>query len=183
MIEDEVYPLRAGYSGKVPPEVAKAAWWINDFDGWNWQAIRQYLREHGVSGEECDSLTMMGVRMRCQAAAPKIVLSLGGTIATHTGTITRIEGDEPAGEPVLQATKPEARAFMDAKQWCTAAYAQQRYGITAQQLNRASKQENGLGGIIVNRSRAQVGEGKRGQVLVYHAGDLQRLANHLDHGE
>ncbi len=60
MTEDEVYPLRAGHSGKVPQEVAKAAWWINDFDGWNWQAIRQYLREHGVSGEECDSLTMMG---------------------------------------------------------------------------------------------------------------------------
>ncbi len=92
MTEDEVYPLRAGHSGKVPPEVAKAAWWINDFDGWNWQAIRQYLREHGVSGEECDSLTMMGVRMRCQAAAPKIVLSLNGTIATHTGETTRIEG-------------------------------------------------------------------------------------------
>lgn len=86
---------------------------------------------------------------------------------------------KPTGERLLQASDPEAKAFRDAEQWCTAAYAQLRYGIKAQQLTRASKQENGLGGIIVNRSRAQVGEGKRGQVLVYHAGDLQRLANRL----
>lgn len=90
---------------------------------------------------------------------------------------------EPTGERLLQASDPEAKAFRDAKQWCTAAYAQQRYGIKAQQLTRASKQENGLGGIIVNRSRAQVDKGKRGQVWVYHAGDLQRLANRLDHEE
>ena len=90
---------------------------------------------------------------------------------------------EPTGERLLQASDPEAKAFRDPKHWCTAAYAQQRYGIKAQQLTRASKQENGLGGIIVNRSRAQVDKGRRGQVWVYHAGDLQRLANHLDHEE
>ncbi len=195
MTEDEVYPLRAGYSGKAPAELEQIVVerLIDDWDGLNWQALRQILREHGVSGEECDSLPMMGVRMRCLFAAPKIALNLGGTIATHTGRITpahwnivRVEGLAFAGqetEPVLQATESEARAFMDGKHWCTAAYARQRYRIRPQQLTRASTQEKGLRGVVVTRKMAQVGNGKRGRRWVHHAGDLQRLANALERGE
>ena len=92
------------------------------------------------------------------------------------GDNSRDDNVDPAP---LKATDYEAKAYMDGKQWCTAAYARRRYGIKPQQLNRASTQEKGFKGIIVTREKAQVGEGKRGRMLVYDAGDLQRLSNAL----
>ena len=93
-------------------------------------------------------------------------------------------GDDPPNDTetstLLKASDAAAKAFMDGKQWCTADFALNRYGIKPQQLNRASTQEKGFKGIIVTRKKAQVGERKRGRMLVYHAGDLQRLANALD---
>ena len=150
MTELEIYPLRAGYSGEAPPELVKAVrdGFIDDWDGLNWEALRQALREHGISGEELDSLTMMGVRMRCLFAAPKIRLPLGGTIATHTGTITRIECNKVAvgelafagdhDEPLLKASDPEARQFMHKGQWVTAEFALKRFDIKGPQLSKAA---------------------------------------------
>jgi len=91
--------------------------------------------------------------------------------------------DERGQADLLRATDPEAAAFRYQGKWCTAKFAKERYGIMAQQLTRASTQEKGLRGITITRRKAQVSEGKRGQVLVYHAGDLKRLADALDHEE
>jgi hypothetical protein len=106
--------------------------------------------------------------------------SNGGTSTPSSHRQSTERGEDNSDPTILKESDRAAKAFMDGKQWCTADYARDRYGIKPQQLHRASTQEKGLKGITVTREKAQVGRGKRGQVLVYHVGDLQRLANALD---
>lgn len=81
---------------------------------------------------------------------------------------------------ILKASAPEAKTFMVGKEWCTAQYATERFGIQAPQLTKAATNAKGLFGVPVERRRAQVGSGKKGEQYVYHAGSLQLLADAIE---
>jgi hypothetical protein len=95
-----------------------------------------------------------------------------------------------AEPPVLTASDPKAAAYKENGEWCTAAYAKRRYAFIGSQLYRASTNAKGFRVcqkaatyIKIARTKAQVGTGKRGQVYVFHAGDLRRLADALSEAE
>lgn len=78
---------------------------------------------------------------------------------------------------ILKASDPAANAFMYGKKWCEVNYAAQRFRLTASQLTKAATNAKGLFGVVVERRRAQVGNGKKGIQYVYHAGSLQLLSD------
>ncbi len=82
--------------------------------------------------------------------------------------------EQPAGPALLKESDPESCAYRERNSWCDKHFACKRYGITPQQLNRASRQANGLYGVAIAGRKAEHG------LLVYLAADLQRLANVLD---
>jgi hypothetical protein len=187
----EVYPLRKGYVGAAPLEVITAVRMaVPDWDGENMTTVRRCIAKVSKYEQDFDTWTYDDILQEFALSWARMVKEFDGHPTTSDYRITPIQWTTvtiplnlPTGEPVLQATEPEARAFMDGKRWCTAAYARQRYGIRPQQLTRASTQEKGLRGVVVTRKMAQVENGKRGRRWVHHAGDLQRLANALERGE
>jgi hypothetical protein len=88
--------------------------------------------------------------------------------------------NDNANPAILKGSDLEAKAFMDGKRWCTAAYSKTRFGIQGPQLTKASTSRQGLYGVVVQRKRAQVEEGKKGIRFVFHFGSLQLLKDAID---
>ena len=72
---------------------------------------------------------------------------------------------------------------MDGKQWCTSAHAKARFDIKGPQLTKAATKAEGLRNVVIDRRRAQVGDGKKGIRYVYHFGSLQLLRDAIDREE
>ena len=122
------------------------------------------------------------------AAAIPVDPSLDGTAAgsdsstsiPSSGKRSTERGEDNSVPTILTESDRGAKAYKDGKQWCTSEHARKRFGIEAPQLNKASTRPNGLFGVVVERKRAQVGEGKKGIRFVFHFGSLQLLKDAID---
>ena len=103
-----------------------------------------------------------------------------GISIPSSGKRSTERGENNSDPTILTESDRGAKAYKDGKQWCTAEHARKRFGIEAPQLNKASTRPNGLFGVVVERKRAQVGDGKKGIRFVFHFGSLQLLKDAID---
>jgi hypothetical protein len=131
MVKD-TYPLRRGYIGTAPPEIANAIRIvITDFDGKNWDAVRHHLELHGVDPERLNDWTLSDIRQRFVLGQKRMIMDLGGTVATHTGTIT------PTKWNTIEVTIPSP----DDSNWPTISEAARRFNENKGTVSRWIKPE------------------------------------------
>ena len=110
MTGTEIYPLRHGYKGTATPELLAAVRnVITDWDGQNWITVRDTIELVRQSGEVLDDFTMMHVRMRFSNWQKRMILEIGGTVATTTATVTETKWNMIQTEKISFSAPPVNR--------------------------------------------------------------------------
>jgi hypothetical protein len=109
-------PLVASYVGTANAETLQAIRnVIADWDGTNWSAVRECLRQDGRTPDELDTMTMHDVRMAFAIGQKRFLKLLGGTPYTATNSIDSLSPSPKEGEPIPDGPFPPDSLYRHGK--------------------------------------------------------------------